>query len=436
VGEEATPAVPAPAGLRPFLQFAKLPPPALKAARRALDHDDEFRARVAEVLSEDDVGRAGWLYLARPAGWEEELAGRAAEATLAGETAADRRAENDARRRLAGAEAATRRAEESAAAAQAEASRAAGALAEERRARRAATEEAALMAGQLQQLRAERDRLAVERDRAREVAGQAEAAAAALRREGDGLRTSLAELERRAARPQPEAPLPAPAVAAVSGEQVVEAGRALAEASSAAARMAEALQAVAWALGGSPAPPPRGGAQAPPASTPAPAALPTRPVTRPRRSSRRTPVPLPPAVLDDSPEAAEHLVRVPNVLLLVDGYNVSQTGWPDLPIAEQRRRLVDALAELAARTTADVHVVFDGSDPPWPPTVPATLQPVRVSFSPPDVEADDVVLARVADVDPGRPVVVASSDRRVRDGAADQGANVLTSAQLLAALRR
>jgi hypothetical protein len=59
-----------------------------------------------------------------------------------------------------------------------------------------------------------------------------------------------------------------------------------------------------------------------------------------------------------------------------------------------------------------------------------------VSFSPAGVEADDVLLARVADLDPSRPVVVASSDRRVRDGAAAMGANVVASAQLLAALRR
>jgi len=115
---------------------------------------------------------------------------------------------------------------------------------------------------------------------------------------------------------------------------------------------------------------------------------------------------------------------------------VSQTGWPDLAIAEQRRRLVDALTELAIRTGADISVVFDGADPLWPPVVPATARVVRVSFSPAEVEADDVVLARVADLDASRPVLVASSDRRVRDGAAGMGANVISSPQLLAALRR
>ncbi|HJR41293.1 MAG TPA: NYN domain-containing protein [Gemmatimonadaceae bacterium] len=141
-------------------------------------------------------------------------------------------------------------------------------------------------------------------------------------------------------------------------------------------------------------------------------------------------------MIDDTVEAADHLFRVPGMSVLVDGYNVSQRGWPDLTIAEQRRRLVDALTELAARTGADVAVVFDGAEPVWPAVVPSTSRVVKVSFSPPDVEADDVVLARVADIDPTRPVVVASSDRRVADGAAAMGANVVSSHQLLGALRR
>ncbi|MDQ6725562.1 MAG: NYN domain-containing protein, partial [Actinomycetota bacterium] len=166
----------------------------------------------------------------------------------------------------------------------------------------------------------------------------------------------------------------------------------------------------------------------------APTAPPTR-ATRPRRP-RRVPVPLPPGVLDDSVEAADHLVRVPGMTLLVDGYNASLSVWPELTIAEQRRRLVDALAELAARSGVDASVVFDGADTAWPAAWPAGPRQVKVSFSPADVEADDVILERVAALDPSRRVLVASSDRRVRDGAAALGANVISSAQLLGALRR
>ncbi|MDQ2825680.1 MAG: NYN domain-containing protein, partial [Actinomycetota bacterium] len=165
------------------------------------------------------------------------------------------------------------------------------------------------------------------------------------------------------------------------------------------------------------------------------AAPPHRDTVRPKRP-RRIPVPLPPGVLDDSVEAADHLVRVPGMTLLVDGYNASLSVWPELSIAEQRRRLVDALAELAARTGVDASVVFDGADTAWPGASPTTSRHVKVSFSPADVEADDVILDRVAGLDPSRRVLVASSDRRVRDGAVTMGANVISSAQLLRALRR
>lgn len=148
------------------------------------------------------------------------------------------------------------------------------------------------------------------------------------------------------------------------------------------------------------------------------------------------PVPLPPGIFDDSVEAAEHLMRVPGVVLLVDGYNVSLLGWPDLPLPEQRQRLVDALAELSARSGAEVAVVFDGADTVYPGMVAGVARPVRVVFSPPGVEADDVVIGRVAELRPFRPVVVASSDRRVQAGASQSGANVISSPQLLAALRR
>jgi predicted RNA-binding protein with PIN domain len=122
-------------------------------------------------------------------------------------------------------------------------------------------------------------------------------------------------------------------------------------------------------------------------------------------------------------------------VLLVDGYNVTMLGWPGQPIPEQRARLVDALAELVARTGADVEVVFDGATDTAAPALGAR-RGVRVSFSPPGVEADDVVIARAAEVPAHRPITVASNDRRVREGALAAGANVVSSAQLLAALRR
>ena len=429
-GEDDTPAVTPPSGLRPFLRFAKLPAPAMLAARRAVDADDEFRRRVAEAVSEEDVGRAGWLWLTRPEGWEQELEAMASGVAEAGEAAADRRAENEARRRLAGAEAATQRAEAAAASAQAESARAVAALAEERRARRAAAEQAEDLARRLEQVTGERDQARTERDRAREEGSRARRRAAELREELEELRNN------------PPAP-PAPAVVVVdqeptdtvAAEEVRRAGAALLDAAEQAAGMAGALRLAAEALGAAPPPAPAP-ARAPQPVAPTPSVPPVEPPPRRARPPRRVPAALPPGVLDDSLEAADHLFRVPGIAVLVDGYNASKLGWFDLPIAEQRRRLVDALTELAFRTGADISVVFDGADPVWPASVPTTARVVKVSFSPADVEADDVILARVADIDPSRPVLVTSSDRRVQDGAAALGANVISSALLLAALRR
>jgi predicted RNA-binding protein with PIN domain len=141
-------------------------------------------------------------------------------------------------------------------------------------------------------------------------------------------------------------------------------------------------------------------------------------------------------VFDDSVEAAEHLVRVPGAVMLVDGYNVSMTGWPEAGASEQRRRLVAALGELAARTATPVEVVFDGAEVDAPPVRGSGRQLVRVRFSSPGVEADDVVLDLAGRLPAATPVIVASSDKRVRDGARRLGANLLHAHQLIALLRR
>jgi predicted RNA-binding protein with PIN domain len=146
---------------------------------------------------------------------------------------------------------------------------------------------------------------------------------------------------------------------------------------------------------------------------------------------------LPPAVFDDSPEAASYLVRVPGMVLQVDGYNVTKTAWPEQAIAEQRRRLEDALAELASRTGVDARVVYDGTEQSGacrPQGRPRSA--VLVEFSKPGVEADEVLMERVDQLPMNRPVVVATSDRRVQSEVRRRGANVITTPQLLVLLGR
>jgi predicted RNA-binding protein with PIN domain len=121
------------------------------------------------------------------------------------------------------------------------------------------------------------------------------------------------------------------------------------------------------------------------------------------------------------------------VLLVVDGYNVAKLGWPELTLAEQRARLLDALDELAARYGTDVHVVFDGADVAQ---IPVRRPYLRVEFSPPGVKADDVIVQLTEDLPSERPVVVATNDGEVRAGTRAAGGNVISSEQLLGVARR
>ena len=123
------------------------------------------------------------------------------------------------------------------------------------------------------------------------------------------------------------------------------------------------------------------------------------------------------------------------MLVLVDGYNVSKEAWPSIPIAVQRTRLVDALAELHGRTGAEVEVVFDGADQ-QPSGTGGARAAVRVRFTASGVEADAVLVELAERAIATRPVVVVTSDNRVRDHARRLGANLVRSGQLLALLGR
>jgi predicted RNA-binding protein with PIN domain len=119
---------------------------------------------------------------------------------------------------------------------------------------------------------------------------------------------------------------------------------------------------------------------------------------------------------------------------VVDGYNVTKTGYPELTLSAQRDRLAAALAALAARTGAEVTVVFDGAAVVAVPL--AASRGVRVLFSDPGVLADDVIRSIVAAEPAGRPLVVVTSDREVADSVRRQGAHPVPSAVLLARLNR
>jgi len=384
-----------PRSLRPLLGHARVTKAAVTTARKVIESDPVFRGRVAataEIYGGDAaIGRAGVLWLSRPDGWEDEL-GELVEQARAESAEKDELAlERSAQRRLRHAEEARERSDRAAEKAGKSAEAARLDLQEERRLRRAAEEAVA---------------------KARAHAASLDEQLASARRRADAASERITRQD--------------------DHEAVVEA---VAAASSAALALGAALDRAAALLATGAAPL----GEVPPEPGEGTGELQPQLLARPRRGrkqpARRRPAPLPPFVLEDSPEAAEHLVNLPKVTVLVDGYNATLSAWPQLALSEQRLRLIDALEELAARTGASPEVVFDGAEVgPYPQPLGAVRSRVKVRFTAADVEADDVLIARASGAP--LPVVVASNDRRVRKGARLAGANVLGVDQLLAVLRR
>ncbi|MFJ4789312.1 NYN domain-containing protein [Streptomyces sp. NPDC088794] len=136
------------------------------------------------------------------------------------------------------------------------------------------------------------------------------------------------------------------------------------------------------------------------------------------------------ALSEHDPAILDQLLALPQAHLVVDGYNVTKTGYPQMPLEKQRLRLLGQLSQLAAQTGAEVTCVFDGAEL----AAPVLLAPprgVRVLFSKPGVTADELIRQLVRAEPPGRPVIVASTDREVADGVAKAGARPIASAMLL-----
>ena len=131
----------------------------------------------------------------------------------------------------------------------------------------------------------------------------------------------------------------------------------------------------------------------------------------------------------DDPAMLDALLALPRAHMIVDGYNVTKTTWPELALEKQRHRLLGGLAPLVARSGAEVTVVFDAAEKKERPLVNRP-RGVRVLFSPPGVIADDIIRELVAAEPQGRPVVVVSSDQQVAQDVMRAGARSIASAAL------
>jgi predicted RNA-binding protein with PIN domain len=141
------------------------------------------------------------------------------------------------------------------------------------------------------------------------------------------------------------------------------------------------------------------------------------------------------ALSEQDPALLDKLLTLPQVHLIVDGYNVTKSGYGELPLADQRNRLVTGLGGLASQTRAEITCVFDGAELDAPVAITAP-RGVRVRFSPPGRTADELIGQLVRTEPEGRAVVVVSSDREVADSARRAGARPASSALLLRRLGR
>ncbi|MEU4543373.1 NYN domain-containing protein [Nonomuraea dietziae] len=141
------------------------------------------------------------------------------------------------------------------------------------------------------------------------------------------------------------------------------------------------------------------------------------------------------ALADDDPQLLDQLLALPQVHLIIDGYNVTKTGYGTLTLADQRNRLMSGLGGLAAQTRVEVTVVFDGAELNAPVQVVAP-RGVRVMFSAPGEIADDLIRQLVRAEPHGRAIAVVSSDREVAESVRRMGARPVSSALLLRRLGR
>lgn len=411
-----------PAALRPFLRFQKLPANAHAKVRAVVDGDDAFRTALAraaaaapELLDEPSL-----LWLTRPAGWRTRLASLVADAD-AGDLAAElRRSE----RRREAAEGAAHRVLAEVTALRAELDRrtdvSSSSAQEIERLRRDLTvarteverhQSALRRAGEQVRAADERtERVVAERDAALARAAEAERIrdeVLASRASGGGATVELAN--------EAAVLAGADAVAALLEDQALVARRLGVELDRLTRRLRELEPTVngerpSTSVERSPRPAGRAG--------------------RGRGTApQRMPIAVPGGLYGDSLAAAEHVVRYPNAVVIVDGYNVAKLRFPTLALPQQRERCIDLCEDVARRWGTNIVVVFDATNAAG--IAGSMRRLVRVTYSPEGVIADDVIRAEVAALPADVPVVVVTNDQAVVVDVRAMGANPVSSDRFL-----
>lgn len=149
------------------------------------------------------------------------------------------------------------------------------------------------------------------------------------------------------------------------------------------------------------------------AATTAPASQRSRAGRAPGRLVPGRPSRLPPGVRPGTREAVEALLHRDRTVF-VDGYNLTLTQRGDLPLEQQRQWAIRGLATQVARRGIRPTIVFD-STVAGPGGRQETGRGVTVRFTAEGQTADDEIVFEVEAQEPGRPVLVVTDDRGLRD---------------------
>lgn len=381
-----------PPELRKFAGKSPIPTQALKSIRRSVEGDEHFRTLLAAGATPELVDPIGVLWIARPGGWQGEVAALiAAEAAVSAEKKSANDIKQSDKRRDAAEQAAAR-------------SRTEAIALQDRLGRRDETISglAAQVAELTDSLAALKTELAETKSELRHSKDREQAAK-------DREQAAVAKLDQGAVKPEAVNPAVIDAeslrVALLAEQAAARVERStLVRLASDAGRIAEQLSALVVPMQG-------GG---------------------PARVAKRKPLPLPKGVMGGSEIVALHLLNS-GAMVIVDGYNVAMLGWPALDLVGQRNSLLDVLENAAKRFPAEYTVVFDGAD-----VVGAAADRRReiwVVFSPAGVIADDVIRAEVRRQPQDRQIIVVTADKQIVNDVKALGANTMSNAQFLDAVR-
>lgn len=162
------------------------------------------------------------------------------------------------------------------------------------------------------------------------------------------------------------------------------------------------------------------------------AEAPAAPPRTARHAPGREPIAIPGGRYGSDVEVAKYLLSLDGIVVLIDGYNVAKTQWPDVPALALRERLIEIVESVVRSTGVRVHVVFDGDDGVVGWTGARRL--VNVHFSRGGDSGDDL-MRRLARAFPDeQPIVAVTTDRELANSLRHLGANVIASQQFLDAV--